>query len=143
VRRGTMLADWFAGEAERVYAMLAEAPEDRPHRRLVEWIRGRGGRVSVRDVQREGPRPWREKAQTALADLVADGLGEWRYETAPDTGRQSRVFVLHGDTGDGDTSRVPDSATGGNVASRHVASADDDAADYDLAGLPVPEGGES
>ncbi len=64
---------------------------------LVEWIRSRGGQVTVRDVQR-GPRRYRDVAASALQALYDSGSGEWQH-----VGRR-RVLVLAtpGDT-DGDT----------------------------------------
>ena len=47
---GIVLARWFANEAERVYAALAESPEEREARWLLETIRARGGRISPRHL---------------------------------------------------------------------------------------------
>src|SRR5262249_52790610 len=43
MRSGITLARWFAREAERGYAILAESEEQREARALVEYIRGKGG----------------------------------------------------------------------------------------------------
>lgn len=104
MRAGVTLAGWFAHEAERVYGRFHETPEDRERRELLEWIEGRGGTVTERDLAR-GPRRYREpgSATQALEDLVTAGVGRWEdQEPGPRGGRPGRVFVL-GDTGDGDT----------------------------------------
>ena len=44
------LARWFGNEAERIYALIAETPEQREQRKLVEFIERRGGRVTEREV---------------------------------------------------------------------------------------------
>jgi Protein of unknown function (DUF3987) len=44
------LARWFGNEAQRIYAMLAETPEQRETRKLIEFIQSRGGAVTMRDV---------------------------------------------------------------------------------------------
>lgn len=56
MRAAITLAEWFAGEAARVYTILLESSEDRDRRRLVEWITTRGGTISVRDLQRANSR---------------------------------------------------------------------------------------
>jgi len=74
---GIALAEWFAGEAKRAYAMLSESDEDRDRRRLVEWIERRGGTVTVRDLT-HGPNPYRghpDEAETALRTLIRAGYG--------------------------------------------------------------------
>ncbi len=113
VSAGVVLARWFGDEARRVYAMLGESDEERALRELVDWIRRKGGTVSVRDLTR-GPREYRnaEKAKKALGELVTLGEGRWEIDThAGGRGRPVDRFrlVQRGDTGDGDTN-------GGNAA---------------------------
>ena len=94
---------WAKGEAQRVYGILGESDESRDMRKLAEWIGRHGGRVTARDLQR-GPRRYRaaDDAETALAALVAAGMGRWETAPArPTGGRPTRVFAL-GDSGDGD-----------------------------------------
>jgi len=89
------LRDWFKREARRVYAMLGETDEDRERRRLLEWIDGRGGRVTARDVQ-QGCR-WLKKpgeAEAALAEAVKAGDGVWAPTPAGQRGQPTRYFVL-------------------------------------------------
>jgi hypothetical protein len=76
---GIGLSSWFAGEARRLYDMLAESEEDREARRLFEFIQGRGGKITVREVMRANNRRWptSESAQLALQDLVDSGWANW------------------------------------------------------------------
>jgi hypothetical protein len=76
---GITLARWFADEARRIYACLAESREEGECRRLVEWIAGRGGRVTVRELHRSNQRKYRDAddARAALDRLVEAGLGTW------------------------------------------------------------------
>lgn len=120
MRRGICIARWLMHEARRILAMLdgrEEARADRESRELVEWVRTHGGSCTVRELSR-GPRRYRPAgaAERALGDLVAAGVGTWRYAQPPEGGgHQERRFVLDGD-GDG---RPPDDL--GNVASVAVA----------------------
>jgi hypothetical protein len=95
---GISLAEWFAGEAVRVYTILRETAEDRDCRRLVEWIEARGGTVSPRDLQRANARRWptSEHAEVALDALVSGGFGQWRETSpGPEGGRPGHVFSLN------------------------------------------------
>lgn len=105
VASGVELARWFAHETERIYATWSEGPEARKRRELVESIQVRGGRMTVRELQR-GPRQYRDpgKAKAALLELVQYGLArsETQYPEGP--GRKVEVFVLlPPEGGDGDT----------------------------------------
>jgi hypothetical protein len=101
---GIELARWFADEAARVYGELggcldsSGARFDREQRRLISWIRRKGGRVTARDLTL-GPRRFRgkggsEHAENALEVLVASGAGSWENVGGDDRGRPTRVFVL-------------------------------------------------
>ena len=95
---GITLARWFADESERVYQMLGESEEEEDSRRLVDHIRGHGGRTTVRGLQRaNGTKyPTSTDAQTALEDLVQAGAGRWEAPPAtPHGGNSARWFVLH------------------------------------------------
>lgn len=94
IRRGCELADWFAGEAERVYARLADDDETRELRQLLEWIGRRGGAVTIRDLT-HGLRRFRadsEGARAVLDDLAASGVGRWIASDGP--GRPTDRFEL-------------------------------------------------
>ena len=79
-----------------MYALLEETSEERDQRRLIEWIGGKGGVVTLRQVQ-QGCR-WLKKpgaAEAALNELVKGGWGSW--PDAPTTskgGRPPRTFAL-------------------------------------------------
>lgn len=78
VEAGVDLARWFCHEAERLYEVLGESEEARERRELAEYIRSRGGSVTVRDLMRSGPcLKTAEDAQAALNDLASVGLGCW------------------------------------------------------------------
>ncbi|NLS96594.1 MAG: DUF3987 domain-containing protein [Planctomycetaceae bacterium] len=72
------LGRWFCREAERVYDTLAETEEDRERRRLVDWIKRRGGETTTREAL-TGCRWLRSAtaADAALTDLVRAGVGRW------------------------------------------------------------------
>lgn len=88
----TALTDWFKVETRRVYALFDETEEEKRFRRLVQWIERRGGRATVRDIQR-GNR-WvnsADMARAALSKLVTAGLGTWEeMEENPN----KNIFVL-------------------------------------------------
>jgi hypothetical protein len=111
IAAGVLLARWFGDESKRVYAMLGESDEDHKARGLVEWIKRKGGTVTVRDLTR-GPREYRDAndpkatAEKALGDLVAAGVAVWIHDDhGPTGGRPTdriRLVSRRGDTGDGD-----------------------------------------
>jgi DNA polymerase-1 len=106
---GIELARWFAAEAERVYAMLDESGQQREERRLVEFIRSRGGRITPRELQRANQRkyPAVEHAETALDALVTAGFGQWVHApSGPKGGRPSPLFILC--VTDDKTDKTPD-----------------------------------
>jgi hypothetical protein len=71
---GVTLSRWFGQETRRVYAVLGESEENREQRELVELIRARGGRITVRELM-QASRRYRTAgdAEQALAELVKDG----------------------------------------------------------------------
>ena len=74
MKAGITLAKWLAEESKKAYAIVHEDQVEKQRRKLVEWIRSKGGSVTVRDVQR-GIRRYRDdadKAKAALDDLVAN-----------------------------------------------------------------------
>jgi hypothetical protein len=97
VEAGVALALWFAGEARRVYAMLTETDEEREARRLVEFVGGRGGMITVKDLQMSNAKkyPRADLAELALEGLVQAGLAEWRQRPhSPAGGRPTRDCFL-------------------------------------------------
>ncbi len=125
VEAGATLSRWFRAEAERVYSAIAESPEDREERTLVERIRAHGGSVSVRDLT-HGQRRYRgrtDEARAALQALADTGVGRWKYLSSstkggPQTKRLELVTgvtvttttadgVATGGCGDGDGGDAP------------------------------------
>jgi hypothetical protein len=97
VEAGVALAHWFAHEARRIYSLFGESEEDRHTRRLVTWVRGRGGKVTVKELQRSHSRKYAtaDAAERDLAALVEAGLGVWVDRPAgPRGGRPTRDFIL-------------------------------------------------
>jgi hypothetical protein len=93
---GIRLAQWFKHEARRVYEMLSESDAERDGRQLVDWIDGKGGSVTPREVQM-GYRRLRAPgaAETALEELAKAGRGSWRDEPPGSKGgRPARIFIL-------------------------------------------------
>jgi len=89
VAAGVVLVRWFAREARRIYGMLGETEEGAEHRALVEWIEGRGGSVTARQLAGSGPRAFRgnrESAQAALDALAEAGVRGARWEYPPPRG---------------------------------------------------------
>jgi hypothetical protein len=121
VQAGIDMARWFAAEGTRIYAMLREPEGERETRKLVEWIQGRGGRVSVRVLQKSNSSRWltSDVAEAAIDDLVKGGLGEWQVTKNTLGGHDLREFVLTHPThdtsdtrnGDGDENSEPPSDT--------------------------------
>jgi DNA polymerase-1 len=96
VEAGASLARWFAGEARRIYSTLSESTEQQATRRLVEFIRARGGRITVRQVMRSNNRryPDAETAEAALDDLVKSGALAQVESPAGKSGETGKAFEL-------------------------------------------------
>jgi hypothetical protein len=92
---GEELARWFAHEAGRVYAAMAEPEELREARRRADLVRRKGGRATPRTLQRANARkyPSAAAAEAALDELVSMGWGVWE-STPSEPGRPPREFVL-------------------------------------------------
>lgn len=98
VESAIRIVEWFKYEARRWHqgAAVLKAEDDRV--RAVEWIRRKGGSVTSRELQQNGPRPRptdSEQADRLLQDLAERGFGEWReLPTTEVGGRPTREFVL-------------------------------------------------
>jgi hypothetical protein len=96
---GCDLARWSGKESARIYAVLAETPQQREQRELIEFIKRRGGTVTERDLVTYH-RPIKnlgagatEKATEMLSDLVKAGHGKWDpVPTTPRGGHPTRKF---------------------------------------------------
>src|SRR5262249_31171022 len=105
------LARWFAYEAARVYSIVRESAEERDARRLMEFIRARGGMITTRTLQRSNTSryPSPESAEAALEILATAGLAEWvDSPPGPKGGRPSRALRLKPDTPTDNTDKTPD-----------------------------------
>jgi hypothetical protein len=96
IESAVRIVEWLKYEGRRVYGALSESDEQRDRRQLVEWIRRRGGAVTVRELQR-GRKGYTTSgdAEAALSELAKAGEGTW--EPVPTTvkgGRPSCVFRL-------------------------------------------------
>ncbi len=125
---GIDLARWFGLEARRVHATFAETDEEREQRELIDWIRRRGGRTSVREMM---SRRWRcrssaEAVRQELQVLVKAGVGLW--EQVATEGRSREDFVLIGeqhqripdDSLESDTSADADADTPIEIGARYL-----------------------
>jgi hypothetical protein len=79
MQAGVTLSRWFKAETERVYGQLLQSADERNAETLVEMIRKRGGRISVRELMRSYTQRYVDvaSAESALEKLVELGLGRW------------------------------------------------------------------
>ncbi|MDX2147332.1 MAG: DUF3987 domain-containing protein [Planctomycetota bacterium] len=132
MRAAIAWADFLAAAELHARERLSESDEERDRRRLVDWIK-RGGKdrepstATVRDLTR-GLREYRgdpERAEKALGELVAAGVGRWEVDAhGPKGGRPADRFRLlsrGGDTGDGDETPVNDGNRASSVTVATVA----------------------
>ncbi|MFL5240599.1 MAG: DUF3987 domain-containing protein, partial [Gemmataceae bacterium] len=111
IQAGVTLCRWFATEARRIYKTLSESNDQRDTRRLVEFIQVRGGRITVKNLQRSNSRkyPTSEEAEQALSHLVDAGHADWQPRLAPaQGGKPTRDCVLKPLPTTDDTDDTPD-----------------------------------
>ena len=92
------IADWHMAEAERIYDIMATESLSRPDRELADWIKAKGGSITVRELV-SGKRSIKnaDQATERLNALESAGYGNWQNVlTTPKGGRPSRKFVLSG-----------------------------------------------
>lgn len=92
--RAIQLAEWFAGEAVRVYRLIGETDGDAERRRLADHIGRQGGSMTPRELARTYA-PLRNdtaSAEAALRDLAEAGIGEW-VTTTGELGGAPRVAL--------------------------------------------------
>jgi hypothetical protein len=97
IEAGVALVEWFAYEAERVYAMLHEPTAERQTRRLVEFIWARGGRITARALQRSNRHKYPSAAHAEAAlNALTPTYGSWEDgpTTTPKGGQLARHFRL-------------------------------------------------
>jgi len=91
------VTEWLKYESARIYTGLDASDEDREARRLVDWIAGRGGSVTIRELTHSlwAFRGDAAGAHTALDKLVKSGVGRWvRPTPGLDGGRPTERFEL-------------------------------------------------
>ncbi len=90
------LAQWFAHEARRLFAVLQETESHTQQRQLVELIQRRGGVVSVREWQRVRNHSSAAAAEAELELIVENGSARWEpSEPGGRGGRPSKRLVLN------------------------------------------------
>jgi DNA polymerase I-like protein with 3'-5' exonuclease and polymerase domains len=97
VEAGVILCRWFANEVRRIYSTLNESDEARDIRRLVEFIRSRGGNITTRLLQNSNSRkyPTADAAEADLNRLVEAELADWQEQTpTAKGGRGTRWLIL-------------------------------------------------
>lgn len=94
IRRGIGLARWAAREWQRVFEGMERGSIEADDRALRDWVRGRGGVATTRDLQRHGPAAYRAPgaAEAGLARLARSGAAEW--QTVPTGGRPADAVRL-------------------------------------------------
>ncbi len=95
---GITLSRWFGDEAARIYAEIGggidTARATREQNRLIEWMAGRGGQCTPRELAGSGPRRFRgpvEDAERRLQELVDAGKAERFTPPHDGPGRPSGV----------------------------------------------------
>ena len=94
VQSAIALTEWIKNESQRIQSLISFDEQKTDTEKLVEFIRGKGGTVKPRDLQRSNKNrfPTSSAAVLALDGLVAAGLGDWEQDNA--TGRPSKRFSL-------------------------------------------------
>jgi len=95
---GIRLADWFGGEARRIYVVLAETESEQADRKLVEVIGRHGGEITARDLSSNyrSRFPTVEDAELSLNRLAEKDHGGWFYqEPGSKGGRPTSAFRLN------------------------------------------------
>jgi Protein of unknown function (DUF3987)/BT4734-like, N-terminal domain len=89
-------ARWSGNETKRIYAELSETEEQRDRRGLIEFIRKRGGSVTVRDTMQSFTRLKndRDGAERELYALVKNGLAKTHESKPAKGGWKTVIFQL-------------------------------------------------
>jgi len=120
VEAGIAIAEWAKHETRRIYAVLSETGEERSAREVLELVQRRGGSITARELQQAKHFDAAEDAEAALAEMVADGLGEWvPVPSGARGGRPTRRFrLLPGVSADADpaANETPENAPHAGVS---------------------------
>jgi hypothetical protein len=96
IRRAVQIIRWFCHETRRIYAQFGESDEQAEHRKLLEIVRSRGGRITPRELM-QASRSYRGNADVARFALEElEQLGWGRLQKVDTSGRPSELFVLDG-----------------------------------------------
>lgn len=83
------LTEWFKTETIRVNKMMTQSHELYEVQHLCDWIKGRGGSITARDLNKNRRDiASSQEAELKLMDLVERNLGDWRSH------HTTRSFVL-------------------------------------------------
>lgn len=139
------LVQWFANEAERVYAALAAGDSGREDSRLVDWIKAKhGGEITARQLQ-AGRRDVKtaEQAEAILNDLVRCGYGSWHTKPGGHACRVFRVAGVYSSTAEtaknGKSVYTSCEKHGKNATSVDVDTVDIPEIDFSTDGEPEPD----
>jgi hypothetical protein len=92
---GVTMAQWFAGEASRIYDLFHQSGADQESVELWEKLRALGGKVTARDLMRHGKYKTAKPAREALEDLVKRGWATRQVlEPGVKGGRPSTTYTL-------------------------------------------------
>jgi hypothetical protein len=98
MRNALQIAYWWRNELSRVLEYLLTDEMRAAELAVLEWVRKRGGQVTVRDLYSHGPRQFRGKpdeAEAVLSKLARLGYGTLETEPASQKGgRPKHVFRL-------------------------------------------------
>jgi hypothetical protein len=149
IEAGVTLVRWFAYEGRRIYTALAESDDAKQTRRLVEFIRSHGGRVTARDVHKgnKARYPDVEAAESAINELAEAGLAHWSdVTTGPKGGRPSRTLILKSDEPyhvprNPITPKPPDGDDGGDATALTPEPPDSTPEPHASNGKPLESGG--
>ncbi len=108
-----LLAKWFIGESNRVYALLAEQPEDRNLRTLATQVKRKAdkyeGSITVKQLQNSNSRKYKRSdlAEADLDTLVGAGFGSWEQKEPTGHGGHRVRFYHPSDLSDASDSSDP------------------------------------
>ena len=95
IERAVRIIRWFCDETRRIYAMFGESDEQAEQRKLLEIIRNKGGRITVRQLM-QASRSYRGGADMVRFSLEElQQLGWGRLQKQETGGRPSEIFVLY------------------------------------------------